>query len=204
MTPIVAAATSPNTPWKLHQSLKKDPRFKVDTASELRATELGIRAEITKIAGATPVNHDHIRQGFEAYTKGAYSLTFKDVAQTDVGDEAGKRSGVTSASSVPESFLLGAVIKDVLLASASQIEGNTYGAGHIFTMLGEDGPPNSNQRLLILNSAVKVKDTTKNTCTDGVPDDPGPYTAQLSWKANSAITFNVFGGKVRLWMVEKK
>jgi len=184
-------------------AFKRDPLFKVNTAAELRSVELGIREEIKKVSGTNDVSHDHIKQGFDAYTKGIYKLTFKDVTIPDVGSEAGRRSGITSAALVPANFLLGAVVKDVVLASATRIDANPYGSGHIFTVLGADGPPNSGQRLLILNSAVKVKDKTRNTCTDGVPDDPGPYTAELSWKSISDINFKPFGGKIRLWFVEK-
>ena len=184
-------------------AFKRDPGFKVNTAAELRATEIAIRAEIKKAAGTSPVNHDHIKKGFEAYTGGVYKLNFRDVSEAQVGEEAGKRSGVVSKASVPADFLVGTVIKDVLLVSATKIGNDSYGSGHILTLLGKDGPPNSGQQLLILNSAIKVKDTERNTCVEGVPDDPGPYTAQLSWGLNSDITFKLFGGKVRLWAIEK-
>lgn len=184
-------------------AFKRDPAFKIDTASQLRTTESAIREQIKEAAGGASVNHDHVKKGFDTYTGGKYKLVFKDVDVTQVGEEAGKRSGVTVANIVPQNFLLGAVVKDVTLASATKIGKDSYTAGHIFTILGKDGPPNSNEKLLTLNSAVKVKNLTKNMCEDGIPDDPGPYTAELSWMLGSNITFKMFGGKVRLWMVEK-
>ncbi|MGE0370912.1 MAG: hypothetical protein AB7N24_22640 [Dehalococcoidia bacterium] len=205
VTPTGQALSSTCQSYALGLALafKRDPNYKVETASQLRAIELAIREQIKKAAGAASVNHDHIRAGFESFTGGKYKLVFKDVDVASVGEEAGKRSGVAIASAVPQTFLLGAVIKDATLASATKISGDSYTAGHIFTILGKDGPPNSNQKLLILNSAVKVKNLTKNMCVDGVPDDPGPYTAELSWKVGSEITYKMFGGKVRLWLIEK-
>ena len=95
------------------------------------------------------------------------------------------------------------MVKDVVLASANKIGNDTYGSGHIFTMLGIDGPPNSNQQFLVLNSAIKVKNDSRVQCQDGIPDDPGPYSALLSWKKNGDIDFKQFqSGKARLWLVE--
>lgn len=184
-------------------AFKRDPGFKVGTATQLRKVELAIRAEIKKASGTASINHAHVQKGFEAYTGGRYKLVFKDVAEAQVGTEAGKRSGVTSGAVVPPVFLLGVAVQDVVLASATRIGADTYGDGHIFTILGKDGPPNSNEKLLVLNSAVKVKDLTRNSCTEDLPDDPGPYTAELSWKPVQDIAFKQFGGKVRLWTVEK-
>lgn len=205
VTPTGQALSSTCQSYALGLALafKRDPNFKVDTASQLRAIELAIRTQIEKVAGTASVNHDHIRAGFESFTGGKYKLVFKDVDVASVGDEAGKRSGVAVANVVPQTFLLGAVIKDVTLASATKIGGDSYAAGHIFTILGKDGPPNSNEKLLVLNSAVKVRNLTKNMCLDGVPDDPGSYTAEISWKDGKDITYKLFGGKVRLWFIEK-
>jgi hypothetical protein len=184
-------------------AFKRDAAFKLSTAAELRNAELSIRAAIKKAAGASPVNHDHVRAGFESYTNGAYLLRFRDVELGQIGEDAKSRSGVTAP--VPLHFVLGSIVKDVILASATKIDEDSYSSGHIFAILGADGPPNSDQRLLILNSAIKVKDTERNSCLSGVPDDPGPYTAALGWKAFNKITFKTSGdGKVRLWVIEKK
>lgn len=183
-------------------AFKKNPAFPLQTAADLRNVETAIRREITKVAGNDQVSHDHIRAGFENYTNGAYKLKFTDVELAAVGEQVGTRSGVTSRAALPPNFLIASVVKDVILASATKIDGDSYAGGHIFTMLGVDGPSNSNQQLLVLNSAVKVKNQTF-LCQDGVPDDPGPYTALLSWKAFNGIRFKEFGGKVRLWRVEK-
>lgn len=186
----------------------KDKAFRIETSAELRDAERQIRKAIELAASAHPdkpeVNHDDIRRGFEAFTSGVYTLRTRDLELAALSDEVGKRSGVTSAAAVPPTFLLGAVVADVAISSAKKIGGYTYADGHLFTILGIDGPPNSSRRFLILNSAVKVKDLTRNACSDGVPDDPGPYTASIKWYSQSDIEFKTYGGMLKLWTVEKK
>lgn len=185
-------------------ALKQDPAFPIKTAADLRKTETSIRSEIKKAAGSSPINHDHVGQGFSAYTKNVYELKIASSSEPDLGDQIGNRTGVKSKAAVPPAFLLGASIKDVLLTSATKIGNNTYQDGHIIAALGVDGPPNSSRSYLLLNSAVKVKDKVQKTCAEGIPDDPGPYTALLSWVTTSEITFKSFGGSLKLWRVEKK
>jgi hypothetical protein len=184
-------------------AFKRDPAFPVQTASDLRKTETAIRAKIKQAAGASPVDHGHIKAGFDAYTGGKYKLTIRPADFARVGDEVAGRSGVGSEQAVPPNFLLGAAVKDVVLASATKIGSDNYTSGHIFAMLGATLPANSSQKFLILNSGVKVKNTTQKACMDGVPDDPGPYTAMLGWKPSSEIEFKQASGKVLLWMIDK-
>jgi hypothetical protein len=183
-------------------AFKRAPDYSIQSASDLRKAELALRAEIKKAAGTAEVSHDHIKNGFDKYTGGKFKLNFKDVALADLGSLVGARTGITNAASAPPTFALGTVVKDVVLASATRIGSDTYGSGHIFTLLGVDGAPNSNQQFLTLNSAVKVKNDAVSLCENGVPDDPGPYTALLSWKKSSQIDFKQWGGKVRLWLIE--
>jgi len=202
--PIGQATNSTCQSYALGVALafKRDAQFKLTTAADLRKTELAIRAAIKSAAGTESVNHDHIKKGFESFTNGIYKLKFRVVDLAQVGEEVKKRSGVTSP--VPLEFLLGAIVKDVVLASATMIDNYPYSQGHIFTLLGADGPPNSNQKLLILNSAIKVKGIERNSCSEDLPDDPGPYTAGLSWKDFNSIKFKVNSpGKVLLWTIEK-
>jgi hypothetical protein len=185
-------------------AFKRDASFKIDSASDLRKVELAIRSEIKKAAGTNPVSHDHIVKGFSAYTGGKYKLQFRDVDLAGVGDIVAARTGIANANAAPPNFLLGDAVKDVVLASATKIDSDAYGSGHIFSMFGVDGPPNSNQKFLVLNSAVKVKNTSQNACVGGIPDDPGSYTAGLSWKSANAIEFKALApGKIRLWNVDK-
>ena len=183
-------------------AFKRDPTMPIQTAADLRKTEVAIRARIKQAAGTNPVNHDHVRDGFNAYTGGKYKLTIKPADFALVGDAVSKRSGVVSEQATPPNFLLGAVAKDVVLASAVRIGKDTYGSGHIFAMVGATAPANSSQKFLILNSGVKVKNTTQKACSDGVPDDPGSYTAMLGWAKTADIEFKQLGGKVLLWTVD--
>lgn len=188
-------------------AFKRDPAFKLDTASDLRNAENAIRAAIVKASnGATSISHDHIKAGFDAYTGGRYKLVMRDVKLSEIGSTVGQRSGLTSAAVLPAATVFSAnIIKDVVLTSATKINNDAYGQGHIFTVLGVDGPPNSAQRMLVLNSGVKIKDTTRNSCEGNLPDDPGKYTALLSWIPFSAIAFREFTpGSARVWTIDKK
>jgi len=184
-------------------AFKRDPSFKVLTASDLRKTEEAIRAEIKKQAGDGDVTHSHVEKGFSSYTKGSYVLKIDDVTEPDMGDKVILRSGIASSASVPPEFLLGVTVKDVALTSLNKIGNNSYGVGHIVALLGVDGPPNSSRSYLVLNSGVKIKDTDTKTCEEGIPDNPGPYTALLSWVRTSDIKFKQYGSKLKLWRVEK-
>ena len=189
-------------------AFKADPSYRLSNAAELRRAELGIRAEIVKSAAAHPqspgVNHDDIRRGFEAFTSDKYTLRTLDTDLLGLADTVASRTGVTDASALPPAFLLGAAVKDVVLSSATRIGANQYKQGHLFTLLGVDGPPNSNRRFLILNSAVKVRNTSQDACSAEVPDDPGPYTASVSWRRTDQIELKPFGGKYKAWTVERK
>lgn len=140
----------------------------------------------------------------QAYTSNVYTVKTQDLDLVALSDAVGKRSGVTSAAAVPSTFLFGSVVADVAISSAKKIGGYSYAEGHLFSILGIDGPPDSTRRFLILNSAVKVKDLTRNACIDGVPDDPGPYTASINWYSQEGIEFKTYGGMLKLWTVEKK
>ncbi len=184
-------------------AFKRDKAFKLDTAADLRKVETDIRAEIKKQAGNNEVNHTHVEKGFSAYTKGSYVLKIIDVTEPDMGEKMIQRSGIAYKNAVPPDFFLGVAVKDVALTSLISIGKNTYRSGHIVALLGVDGPPNSNRSYLVLNSGVKIKDTNKTTCEEGIPDDSGPYTAQVSWVPSTEIDFRRFGSKLKLWQVEK-
>lgn len=187
-------------------AFKRDPTFPITTWSDLRNTELAIRGQIDAARKArdpkSDVNHDDISQGFLTYTGAKHKLVRATTDLTGLSQAAASRSGVSSAASVPASFLLGGAVKDVVLSSATQIEGFPYKSGHIFTILGVDGPPNNNQRYLVLNSAAKKDTQTVVTCQAGLPDDPGPYQASLAWVKVTDIKLKAFDGKFSLWTVE--
>jgi hypothetical protein len=185
-------------------AFKQDPVFPIKTAADLRKAETSIRTEIKKAAGSNRVSHDHIGSGFLAYTKNLYELKITSVSEPELGDQIGERTGVKSKASAPPEFLFGMVVKDVVLTSTTKIGAYPYEDGHIVAVLGVDGPPNSSRSYLLLNSGVKVKDKTQKTCSEEIPDDPGPYTALLSWVPTSEVSFKSFGGSLKLWRVEKR
>jgi hypothetical protein len=189
-------------------AFKRDSAFPLQTPAEIRKAEITIRAKIVASANGHPpnksVNHDDIRRGLEAYTNNKYTLISRDVDLPQLLDSVSARTGISSATGLPISFPFGVPIKDVAFSSATRISSDPYKDGHIFTLLGTDGPPNSNQRVLILNSAIKIRDISRNACEPGIPDEPGNYTASVSWKRLQDIQFKSFGNKLKLWYVEAK
>jgi hypothetical protein len=211
-TPVGQATGSTCQSYVLAVALafKRDKDFIMNTSRELRSVEVAIRGKIVeafkrRMPGAPKVNpsHDDIREGFAAYTSGVYKLSITDVDLPSLSDIAGKRTGVIDEKVVPLNFFLGALVKDVVISSATRIGDDTYGEGHLFTVFGISGPPNSNRKFLILNSAVRKQRQKQNACIDGVPDDPGPYTGSVSWRSRGEIEFKRFGDKYKLFTVER-
>jgi hypothetical protein len=190
-------------------AFKRDKAFALKTTQELRTAEMEIRslivAEFKKDHPAATVpkpTHKHVASGFAAFAKGKYKLVIRDVDLPALSDAAGIRTGITGEGSVPPSFLLGDIVKDVIISSATKIGKDPYKEGHLFTILGISGPPNSQRRFLILNSAVKGQNSSQNACSDGVPDEPGHYTASVSWWGQTDVDFKLFGNKVKSFTVE--
>ena len=191
-------------------AFKKDSNFRIQSWSELRTAEKDIRnsiiqAYMKRVPGAKKPDPDHndVKVGFQNYTSAKYTLKIKSVDLQGLSDVIESRTGVTKGDVIPPHFLVGAVVKDIVMSSADRIGKDPYGKGHIFSIFGMDGPMNSTRKFLILNSAVKIKDVSRNACTDDLPDDPGPYTAELSWRTLDDIKLKEFGGKFHVWLVEK-
>lgn len=185
-------------------ALQKDRKFTIETAADLRRTEESIRRQIKKISEGSSVSHEHIMRAFEAYTNGDYKLQIKGMPYTNVGGFIGTQSGIKSISLTPPDFLLRDSIKNATLISVTRIGADRYTSGHIVAVLGSDNPSSSGLKLLILNSGIKIKDTTRNMCTEGVPDDPGRYTASVKWVAAEDMTIKQdASGMVLVWTIEK-
>lgn len=191
-------------------AFKKDAAFPISSWRQLRTAETKIRNAIVeefkkRVPGTIEIkaNHEDVKSGFTKYTRGVYRLSIKDVDLQGLSDIVGSRTGVTKGEVVPQNFLVGAVVKDVVMSSAVRIDGDSYSDGHIFTILGMDGPMNSTRKFLILNSGVKIRDKTRNACLNELPDDPGPYTASINWRSLTSIELTSFGGMYKVWLVEK-
>lgn len=186
-------------------AFRKDPKFTINTAAELRMAEDGIRAEIVKAKGAAAeVSHEHVAAGFKAYTRGQYLLKAQWVDLPALGSLAGSVSGVSSAAGAPPTFLLGATVKDVVLTSVVRVGTSKYASGHIISLMGVDGKADSNRRYLALNGGIKVEGLpAQMACVDGVPDKPSRYAAGVNWLKSSEVDFKDFGGKYLAWTVVK-
>lgn len=191
-------------------AFKRDVRWPINSAHQLRLAEEDLRKRIIDKApkdqnGKPDVQHGHIIAAFAEYTGGAYVVKqkyYKDIPALD--DAIAQRTGVTDAKYVGTGFLLGAVVKDVLVASVTRIGDKTYAQGHLVTFLGVDGPPSSERRYLVLNSAVSVDGQNVLTCQEGIPDKPGPYRGLVSWVLVKDIVFKQDGNGILSWRVEAK
>jgi hypothetical protein len=191
-------------------AFKRDARWPINSAHDLRLVEASLRDRIVANApkgptGSPMVEHSHILAAFSEYAHGAYVIRqkyYKDIPSLD--DGIARRSGVNDAQSVGPGFLLGAVVKDVLVASVTRIGDMRYSQGHLVTFLGVDGPPNSKRRYLVLNSAVKVRGKRTLACQEGVPDEPGPYVGSVSWVPIKDIDFRQDSNGILSWFVEGK
>jgi hypothetical protein len=191
-------------------AFKRDARFPISTAHELRAVEADLRARILAYApkgadGNPSVRHEDIVRAFSDLTGGAYALRKYEYPDLPaLGNAISARTGVTSADMLGPNFLLGAAVKDVLLVSVTRLGNNRYREGHLVTLLGVDGAANSSRRYLILNSAVKVGKERSRMCRDGLPDSPGPYEGMVSWVKSEDIEFKSHAGALLAWRVQAK
>lgn len=185
-------------------AFKRDPAFPITSWTQLRDAELSIRSRIVaaRDAHGGDVTHADVKAGFEDYTSGTHHLVQRSLDITALGSLVANRTGISNASALPPTFLLGASVKDVVLSSANAINGYTYKSGHIFTIMGVDGPPTSDRRYLVLNSAASRNGQSSVACRDGFPDDPGPYQASLAWVPSDAITFKTSGSTYTAWTID--
>lgn len=190
-------------------AFKRDPNRPIDTAQQLRNTELDLRGRIVAKAsrdanGKPLVKHEHIQAAFADYA-GDYAIRktpYQDVLALDEAIAA--RTGVTDAADVGSSFVMGAAVRDVLWVSVTRIGKKPYSQGHWVTILGIDGPPTSQRRYLLLNSAVVANGAQPAVCREGIPDEPGPYRGLVSWVAAHDIEFKKDSQRVIAWTLEKK
>ncbi len=189
-------------------AFKRDPDFPVTSWSELRNTESGIRAEIISDNGGSveKISRQNVINGFAKFTHKQYSLIDKPADLVKLGTLIVERTGVSNASQLQNSFPLGPTVKDVLLTSVTRIGKKTYGDGHYIAIFGVDGPPNSQRRYLVMNSAVimdpKGVDKHYFACTRDLPDNKGPYEAGLNWIPSDEIDFKDFGSALSAMTVE--
>ncbi len=76
-------------------------------------------------------------------TNGAYTVSYKAYDEADFVKLVGARTGVTSAVSLEPSFLIGGLVRDVVISSAKKIGDTAYNSGHQFAIFGVSGPQNA-------------------------------------------------------------
>ncbi len=194
-------------------AFKNDSNFKMKDWAELRKMENLIRTEVKKNMDARSANlasPEDSKKAIEYVTQGKYTLNYKDDAldPADFQKKIKDTTGVSSRSAfdnVP-SFLVGSIVKDVIITSALRIAAKSYKSGHQFAILGvSSSVPSSKVEYLVLNSAARGKNASEkqiDVCEVGVPDEKSPYFASLGW--TSDIEFNPPGGKMRAWQIVTK
>lgn len=194
-------------------AFKRDPTISLKSWREMRQLESYLRQEVVKARDARLPNvpvADRLAspadsaKAVETVTGNKYTVKYRTYDITQFGNVIGTETGVTTRVGLQPSFIVGSLVKDVVISSAKRIGQSQYNSGHQFAILGVSGPADSTRVYLVLNSAAykRLGDPAFNTCQDGLPDDPGPYFPSLSWQND--IEFNLDGGKFRGMTVEKK
>jgi hypothetical protein len=179
-------------------AFKNDQRFPINTLQALRDAEVGIRQGIEQSAkdnnhysnGKLDPTHDDIIAGFGGYTSNVYKLKRRTLMGIDaLGDYIGDQTGISSVVPFP---IATSVIQTPLMVSVTRVGPNSY-RGHLVTVLGVSGPPSSNRKYLIVNSAVKTGAGTKLFCDPNEPASQTTYGALTTW--TNDIDFKDFGNQ---------
>lgn len=182
----------------------KGTSFSNLSARDLRTIEMDLRNEIIAAAkDKANINHDDLKKGFENYTKQEYTISRDRVkGVVALSDRVSKETGVTGQVATP--FFLDALVNSVVLTSVTKIDGQGQWPGHIVALLGVDGPPNSTQKMLVVNSGDnKNNPDPRWTCESYLPDKPSNYKAHVAWIPVTSITFRDFGDEYLAWTVSK-
>lgn len=180
----------------------------IDTTATLRAIELSIRSEIEAIAQAenlSPQNHRVWKKTIEAVTQNRYTLKLQYISELQ--DFYQKIADATGNRYVGSLALASAIFaKQPVMTSVMRVAGDRYASGHIVTVLGVNLPKGNLsstrlQPIVLLNSAIKTADKTKNSCQ---PDDLiGDYRYSASVSLYDDYELKTYAGKYLLMWIEK-
>ena len=179
------------------------PGTDVATIGRLREQELALRGAIDAIAKAqkaSPYSHTVWQEAVRQHTGGKVVLRLEYVPDEVAFFERVRAltNSWDASQSLAASYF--GVAKPVM-TSATRVGKESYGSGHIVTVLGVDSRPMSPTPLAVLNSAVKHGQSTKNSCEPG--DLPGDerYTAQAAVVKDYEL--KRFGGGILLMHLQK-
>jgi hypothetical protein len=191
-------------------AFQNDPAFPINTVNALRDAEVAIRSKVEGFAadrnhydnGKLDPRHDDIVSGFAAYTSGAFTLQIKSFSDiTALGTHIGNSTAITNSATFPFPIATSS-IKEPVMISVKRVGSNVYKSGHLVTVFGVSGPPNSTRQYLILNSAVKVGAGTMLLCDLNAPASQTTYGALTAW--TNDIEFKDYSGKYFAFNVNKK
>lgn len=199
--PIPQAYKDTCQSYALAFALARAGALRMETVADLRAQEARVRKAIDAEADRTdqtPYHHSVWQGAVKALTGNTYALHRKEFSDVEelmrfIEDKTGIRQAATLGP-----VLSAATVQTPVMTSFSSIGPDTYATGHIVTILGSDGRPNTQRQLLLLNSAVKGPSTTKLACD--VSDFPGDYRYRGAAALEQAYNLKRYGGKfIALW-----
>lgn len=197
-------------------AFKRDPKIPLRSWRDIRDMEQRVRQEVVKARDARQPNVPPANRlaspadsatAVQIVTGGAYTVSYKTYDEATFAQAIATRTGVITEIGLQPSFILGSLVKDIIISSAKKIGDKPYDSGHQFAIFGISGPLNSSsaaRRYLVLNSAAYKKPGQQafNSCQDGLPDDAGPYFPSLSWRND--IEWNLDGGRLRGMTIDAK
>ena len=186
----------------------------VDTPKKLRELEQKIRSEIESIAKREKVKNPQIDTTTHTVWQNAVKIVSSNNLKLKLYYPSSPKAyyqkimditGITSADilGVPLSATL---VKKPIMTSVTKLNGNTYGSGHIVTLLGltaADNKPikNMNKEIMVLNSAVKSNQKTFNMCSEEITSGDKKYSASVNITKDYEL--KDWGGKYLLMWIEK-
>ncbi len=179
-----------------------DPSFPIENFQHLREAEANFRA-IAESKKGGPYGHKALKAAIEDYTNGKYTLQIETI-NTGIVDWLARVKELTvfsSSADVMISQLSGSSFP-VILTSVDRFGGNSYGSGHIITVLGIAGTGlDSTTEIIAFNSAIKGSGSI-NTCQPG--DQPGDMRYTAGVVSTKDYLLKEFGGGLRLLFLQKK
>jgi len=188
----------------------------IETPKQLRKLESIVRSEIdafvqeqkSKGNEITPYHHTAWVEGVKRASSNNLKLTLHyPSSPNEYYQKISDVTGITS-SDILGAPISAALVKMPIMTSVKKLNDDSYGSGHIVTLLGltEAAPTNQSienmdKEFLVLNSAVKSNKKTFNMCSDEITSGDKKYSATVNVTKNYEL--KDWGGKYLLMWVEK-
>lgn len=182
-------------------AVRGDAAFPVRTFDDLRRAERDFRQIAGGIPGG-PYSHDALRVAIGTYTNGKYDLRIED--RGDIVQWMTRIKELTTLKSSRDALLADLTGKNfpVVLTSVTRMGSNSYGDGHIVTVLGVAGSGlNSTTELVAFNGAIKGGRGV-NRCEPGT--QPGDLRYSAGVMSTNDFTLKQYGSVYRILYLQPK